>query len=278
MLITLPNANFSATGLGRVRRFINGMPVTNLLGLWLFDDGNEGDLLTSVADYSGLGNHATVMPNWTAPTRRSYGAEVTTNEGTAFDTGLPINPSGQKMTVFVAGLNNLPGDEASTFNQWSGSTANGGMASPSTSNSNEPALVLNYNGTDSTGRWQVFDAGADMTGTYTIAQDEYQPAYGEATVAAIDIDATTDTAKLHVLGAPTLTVSNSGIGTFYDGLTDQGNLAIGAWAHALSRSATSNIAQIYGVAAYAGTFTDAEAQEYMGFLRDIAVARGVVFP
>ena len=277
MLITLPNANFAATGLGQVTRLINGMPQADLVGLWLFDEGNDGDPVNSVADRSGLGNHATLRANWPAGVRRSYGMEVPTNEGTALQTAIPVNPNGQLLTVFVAGANTLPGSEPSTYNNWVGSTANTGMSLPTDAHTSGPSLVMNYTGDDTTPRWQLFDSLSDMIGQPVLAQSADQPDYNEPSIAAIETDGLNNTAKLHVLGAPSLSITNAAIGTFYDGVTNRGNLEFGPWPYAASRSAASTIAHVYAVAAYARTFTETEAQAHMAYMRTIAEAKGVTF-
>lgn len=278
MFIQLPNADFSGNGLGKAVLFTHGMPSEDLLGLWLFDEGNDGDPFNSVADKSGNGNHATLRTNWTAGVKRTYGMEVTTNQGTALQTALPINPSGRQMTVFVAGANTLPGNETNQYNNWFGSTDNPGMDQPTLSHTNAPSLCLNYQGLDDTPRWQAFDAGGDMIGTSTLGADANQPDYDEPTVAALEIDGINDAVALHVLGAPMLTATDARVGMFYDGATNRGNLEFGPWPHVNRRSAASTIAHVYAVAVYARTFTDTEAQRHMGFMRQIAEARGVLFP
>ena len=277
MLITLPNANFAATGLGQVTRLINGMPQADLIGLWLFDEGNDGDPVNSVADRSGFGNHATLRDDWSAGVRRSYGMEVTTNEGTVLQTAIPINPSGQKLTVFVAGANTLPGSEAQTYNTWVGASANPGMALPTDSHTNAPSLALNYTGNDASPAWQILDISADMIGQTVLNQGSNQPDYGDPGIAAIETDGLNNTAKLHALGAASLSVSNAAVGTFYDGVTNRGNLEFGVWPHTTVRSAASTIAHVYAVAAYARTFTETEAQAHMAYMQTIAEAKGVTF-
>jgi len=227
MLITLPNADFSGAGLGQVQRFINGMPLSDLLGLWLFDDGADGDPLTSVADKSGQGNHAALRSGWTAGLKRSYGMEVATIDGTALQTAIPVNPAGRKMTVFVAGANTLPGDESSVFNNWTGSTDNEGMVAPTDSHLNGPALTLNYTGGDTTPAWQVFDNSSDMMGQIILVTGSNQPAYSAATVSGIEIDGTAGGVALHTLGAATQSVTNANVSAFYDGVTERGDLEFG---------------------------------------------------
>ncbi len=275
MLITLPNADFSSTGLGTVQRLIGGMPQTDLAGLWLFDQGSDGDQITSILDSSGNGRNATLMPNWTAAVKRSYGAEVASSDGVAYETDLPLNPAGRKMTVFVAGRNALPGNEAGVYNNWTGDANSADMADPATVQANVPELVLNYNGV-STGRWQLYDGSADMMGTTTLttAPDDYLNA---PSVAGIETNGADGITKLHVLGANAATITDSRISDFYDGSTDRGRLAFGPWAHGGTNSVNTTIAHIYAVAAYYRTFTDAEAAAHMQAMQKIAEARGVAF-
>lgn len=275
MLITLPNADFSGTGLGKVTRLVNGMPQTGLVGLWLFDGGAVGASISSVADQSGAENDAALRSGWASGIKRSYGLEVASNQGTALQTAIPINPSGRQMTVFVACSNTLPGSESGVFNTFVGSTTNYGMALPENNHSNSPSLVLNFSG-GTTPKWQVYNSSAAMLGgANLLAGGAPQPGFSEPTVAALDIDGVNSIVKLHVLGAAMASVSDPDIGVYYDGSTSRGALEIGAWPNGTARSAAASIAQIYAVAAYAKTFTDSDAQSHMAFMKKIAEARGV---
>ena len=276
MLIKLPNADFSAAGLGTVTRLVSGMPVADLVGLWLFEDGDLDDEITAVADASGNGNTATLKAGWSAGIKRSYGVETPNNDGMVYETLLPINPAGRKMTVFVAGMNTLPGSGAGDFNNWVGLSNSTDMATPGAQHPNDHAIVLNYDGTAAVGHWQLFDNGSTIMGQATVGTDGPDD-YNEAGVAGIEIDGATGTAKVYQLGHATATRTDAGISSHYDGATDRGTMSFGPWAHAATRSASASIAQTYAVAAYLRTFTDAEAQAHMTYLRDRVALRGVTF-
>ena len=276
MLITLPNADFSGTGLGKVQRMINGMPQASLSGLWLFDDGGNGDVVGAVTDKSGLGHAATLRSGWVGGARASFGMNVARSAGTALMTDVPINPVSQIFTVFFAGKFTLFGNTPGEFIQVMGSTDNAGMEAEGTNHLNNPALVMNYVGTGPNGYWQIFDANNDMMGA-TILTQVNSPTYDEATVAGVQIDGNTGTVTLHVLGASSVSLTDPRTSAFYDGATDRGNLEIGVWPHGSQRPTSPNLAEVYGVAAYERTFTQSEAQEYMRHLQKIAEKRGVVF-
>lgn len=276
MLITVKNANFSGSGLGKVRRLLHGVPQDALAGLWLCADSALGDPIAAVPDRSGGAYDAVVRAGWPSGIQRSYGLEVTTPAGTALRTTLPVNPPGRRVTVFVCGSNTIPGSEAGLYNSWAGSTSNTGMSTPAGSHGNAPALTLVYAGVDASPRWGVFDSSSDMIGMPTLSDPLIGlPAFGQPSVAAMDIDGVTGTVKLHVLGQPTRSVTDPRVSAFYDGVTNRGSVEIGIWPYAAVRSAAPSIGQLYMASAYYKTFGEAEAQSCMGFMRGVAETRGV---
>ncbi len=274
MLITLPNSDFSPLGLGQVTRLRGGAPVDDLVGLWLFDSGIDGAAIASVTDASGNGHHATLMANWTAGIKRSYGMEVGTAQGSAYETDIPINPTGRALTVFFAGATMVPAAETGVFINWIGANI-AEMDNPATNQSNQPHLVINHDMTFSPGRLILFNSNSGMLGTNVLTQSANQPTFQQPFVAALDINGETGTAKMHVLGASTLSHTSAAISTFYDGATDRGDFTFGPWAHNTVATASPPIGNVYAVAAYARNFSEAEAQTQMQFLRAIAAARGV---
>lgn len=71
--ITIPGADFSTSGLPKFEKTVAGFPVTNLKGLYLFEDGSNGDSITVAQDSSGLGNHASLFNGGNAGTKGALG-------------------------------------------------------------------------------------------------------------------------------------------------------------------------------------------------------------
>lgn len=277
MLITLPNADFSSAGLGKVTRLINGMPAADLIGLYLFDDGADGDTITTLVDKSGNGNNASVRTNWSGGKKRSYGLEVDNANGVCYQTPIAMNRPGRKFTIIVAGSNTLPGSELHVHNNWIGASLNNGMASPTQTLNNIPALTINYTGTDTTGRWQIYNGGKDLLGVTTLFINGNDN-YNQPSIAAMTIDGVAGDVILSQLGetaSPNSLTSLAAVQSFYDGVTDIGVIEFGPWAHVAKRSANTTIAHVYMVAIYDAKLSEAEIQERFGFMRAICEGRGI---
>lgn len=276
MLIISASADGSSSGLGRVTRMLYGMPATDMEGLWLFQDGDIGDEITTVTDRSGNGRHAALKSGWSAPKQRSYGAEIDNHDGAKFETGLRLNPAGQQQTVFIAGANILPGSEAGVYNVWYGSSINDISVPPTGTMTNAPALSITSNGTSPGPAITAFNADTSILGVNVLHLSGY-PGFGQPGIWAIDIDASTDTVRVHGLGRTTSSRTNVGVSTYYDGTTDRGALTIGTWAHGAARSANDTISDLYAVAAYNRTFSEQTAQRYMQYMASMLADRGLTF-
>ncbi|QEW21237.1 hypothetical protein LA6_003445 [Marinibacterium anthonyi] len=280
MLIKLTNADFSAAGLGKVTRYIGGVPSTNLRALYLMNDGVDGDDVTTLTDFSGNGNHATLLDGWDPAVQRSYGIEVDQENGVAYEVPLPCNLPGQEMTVFVSARNKLPSAESNVFNTFFGSKDNGNMLDPSLAHTNAPSLCLNFSGQSAAGNFQIFDSGSDLLGAGTVGFTGEGPGYGEAGAVGFGLSAVSDEVILHVEGATDRVQAGAAtaLTDFYDGVTDRGNMLIGCWPQNIRSTLVTSIADIYAIAIYDRVFTEAAAASYLSDMKTIAQVRGVTFP
>ncbi|WP_374961024.1 hypothetical protein [Spongiibacter tropicus] len=277
MLITLPNADFSNVGLGKVTRLLHGMPSEGLVGLYLITDGDDGSTLTSLPDYSGRGNDATLRANWLGPKKRSYGYEVDNNNGTCFQTAIPENPAGRQRSYIIAGADTLPGSEESVYNNWMGASANVGMTLPADYSSNAPSLTKNTRGDSGAPYNQLFDNGGDLIGT-TVLSFGYDGGYGDPQITAHSIDGVNGTASALCRNGTHRQATNAALSAFYDGVTNRGNFEFGPWAHGSQRSVNPTIAHTYAVAVYDKVLTAEEKASYIAHMEAILAARGIVFP
>lgn len=270
-LITVKGADFSAGGV-RLNRFIAGMPALGLLGLWLFDDMPPGANFETIWDQSGNGRHAQLMAGYSPAVSASYGAQINGPDGSIYDTGVTFN---RRMTIIGAMANPLPGSETGVYNVLFGTTASGFDSNPSNLNPNT-APVLHYSGVTAApgGNSNIYDAdGAQMGALSTPLTGA--PQYSAPGAFAITIDGEADTYTAEWLGGPRATKVNAGIGTYWDGASDRGNLVIGCHPYAFGRSAAPVLCRVYGYAVYNRPMTSAEAQDHMDRLRQIVAGRGV---
>lgn len=271
-LTIVPGADFSAGGL-RLNRTIAGMPARGLLGLWLFDDMPEGQPFASVLDQSGNGRHAQLMPGYAPAVRASYGASIPGPDGSIYDTGLSFN---RRMTIVVAVSNPLPGNQANYFNVLFGTTGSGFDGNPANANPNT-APVLHYNGTNAAGGAStIYDADGAQIGSVATALTG-APLYNQPGAFAISIDGDADSYSAEWMGAPRVSRVNAGIGDYWDGSTDRGNLIIGCHPFSSARSPAATLCRVYGYAAYDRPLASDDAQSVMQSLRQIAIARGVAW-
>ena len=229
MLIKLPKANFAGSNLGRVTRYTSGMPSTDLLGLYLMNDGVEGEDVTRLTDFSGRGNHATLLDGWTPAVQRSYGIEITNVDGCAYEIPQPVNLPGRDMTMLIAAKTTIPEDESAVFNTFYGSTANENQLLPNIAHANQPALVLNYS-CQTSGHFQILDAGSDLVLASTTGDNTRGPRLTEPGIVAMELDISNDHIALHYPGETTASRDGkeTALTDFYDGVTDRGNMLIGS--------------------------------------------------
>jgi hypothetical protein len=277
MILQIPAADFGAAALGGITRVVNGMPATNLLGLYLFEDGAVDDEVGIAVDSSGNGNHALTRSGWPNAVKTAYGVKTPDSNGMCFVTPIPLNPAGQQLTAFVCGVNHLEGNSSGDYNNWIGQSVTADMDTPGAQHPNDDAVVLNYDGTGIPGHYQLYDNGGTIQGAATTGSAG--PAtYDQNGVAGIDVDAVAGAVKLHQLGFAMASRSAAGISTFYDGSTDRGFLSFGPWSHGSTRSVNDVIGEAYAVAIYGRSFSETEAQTYMQYLADRVALRGVTFP
>lgn len=270
-LITVKGADFSAGGV-RLNRFIAGMPARGLIGLWLFDDMPSGEDFQTVWDQSGSGNHAHLMAGYLPAVSTNYGADILGPDGSIYDTGVTFN---RRMTIIGAMANPLPGSETGVYNVLFGTTASGFDSNPANGNPNT-APVLHYYGVAAApgGLSTIYDAdGAQMGALSTPLTGA--PQYSAPGAFAITIDGEADTYTAEWLGGPRATTVNAGIGTYWDGASDRGNLIIGCHPFGSARSTAATLCRVYGYAVYDRPMTSAEAQDHMDRLRQIVAGRGV---
>lgn len=272
-LITVKGADFSAGGV-RLNRFIAGMPAFGLLGLWLFDDMPAGADFETIWDQSGNGRHAQLMAGYSPAVSTSYGADINGPHGSIYDTGVNFN---RRMTIIGAVANPLPGGEPGVFNVLFGTTANGFDNNPANANPNS-APVLHYSGAAAApgGVSNIYDADMAQMGALSTPLTG-APEYSAPGAFAITVDGEADTYTGEWLAGPRTTTVNAGVGTYWDGVSDRGNLIIGCYPNAGSRSAAPVLCRVYGYAVYDRPMSAQEAQVHMGRLRQIAVGRGVAW-
>lgn len=110
--IIIPGADFSGLGLPKFQRQVAGFPLDDLRALYLFEDGANGDDITTVADVSGNGNDAVLMTGSAVPKKSAYGVG-TSAPGVGFLFRSPIN-WGQSFSAVVA-VRSLAAVAAATF-------------------------------------------------------------------------------------------------------------------------------------------------------------------
>lgn len=137
IVIRIKGADFSGSGLPKLKTLRAGFPTEGLQGLYLFEEGEAGAAHAGqFIDSSGKGNHAAIRANWLQPTKRSYGMEgaaggiaivLPFNFGQSFTcamaVALPTEPepaSGARYPIILAAANDVGATPASAANGASG--------------------------------------------------------------------------------------------------------------------------------------------------------------
>lgn len=245
------------------------MPIPDLAGLWLFDEGENGSGIENVTDHSGNCMTTIKKTGYSAPKKRSCGLEVATSNGVIIETDLAANVGPR--TIIAAVTHTLPGDEASIFNCLFTSDENGFDGNPANVNpaASHPTLVCN--GGNPSGGVRYYAPDNSIMGAQSL-----NPAgtanYGEVMIAAVTIDMANGTIRLANLGSGASRSVNAGVDTYFDGVTEHGSFQFGIWPFQGGRSAVQLIGRLYGVAVYDRVMSVAKADAHMQGMEAILAA------
>ncbi len=117
LITSIPGADFSGSGLPKFERLVSGFPVTNLRGLYLFEDGANGSTITTAVDSSGLGNHAALASGGAGGTKSAEGL-VGTNSANPPVFSAPGISLGQAFTAVMVAKTDMPADVPGTGFPW----------------------------------------------------------------------------------------------------------------------------------------------------------------
>lgn len=174
--IKIPGADFSASSLPQFRELIYGLPVDNIHAVWPFDQGANGDVITTALDISGNGNHGVLVNGSANPSKVTGGVKASVFAFNMPGRGFMSTPftfvmAGRK-ELTVAAYTQYP-----TFWRSLLDVIGGNISTPSTATS--PILALNDELPSAGGaiRPGLFGTGTPITGgASSIRIDNYQQA------------------------------------------------------------------------------------------------------
>lgn len=268
LVMKVAGADFSQSGLPKLKQTILGFPSLGLAGLYLFEDGTVDTAHTGVfIDSSGRKNDASLFSDFSAPVNRSYGLEVTNSAGLILNTGIP-----QTGDFTILACVNLTMDTVSAegYPTYTGDTGNKIPATKASTGSNSPRLALNVDlsgGGHSNG---MYSAGGTLLGGDVRVTIPYSRG-GSEQPAIMALKVSGDSAELRTLSGFEYSAQDADIPAGYAALDEE--VVVGLWKH----STTSPLSgRLYGFAVYDRPLSDVEVAEAMAAMNARVAARGVV--
>jgi hypothetical protein len=269
LILKVAGANFSQSGLPKLKQTILGFPAEGLAGLYLFEDGSVDTAHTGeFLDSSGRANNASLFSDFSAPVNRSYGLEVTDGAGLILNSGIK-QPS--QFTILVCANLSMPTDSHNGYPTYTGDTGNGIPSSKASSGNNSPRLAINtalQGADDSNG---LYSANSEMLrGKARIRVPE--GTYGSANQPALmALSVGLDSLMFRTLSGFKAPVSDPDIQTGYAAVNE--DVLLGLWAHGSPGGISG---RLYGFAVYERALNDDEMSEAMAAMNTRVSARGVV--
>lgn len=266
VIIRIPGADFSESGLPKLQREIHGILADNLVGLYLMEDGTNGQAVTTLTDSSGNGNHAELYAGTTAATKQSYGLETAGIIGSAYNTGITQTA---EFTVIACLKHKVAEVDYAGYPTFFTDTA-GGFSS-----GHGQRLALNIalsgGGINTVG---TYDASDVILGTGRRLIPSSKQISSEPFVVALGVSKQEGVAKLQSVTGYNFTATGKSaeIATKYDNLTSK--MLIGIWPH----GADAPIAgEVYAYAIYDKLLSDVEIAQAMTAIKARVQLRGVTF-
>jgi hypothetical protein len=270
LIIKIAGADFSASGLPKLKASVFGFDAEGLLGLYLFEDGvidtsHPGPFL----DSSGRNNDAVVFSDFASPIQRGYGLEVADTAGLIIDTGIIQSA---EFTVVACLRNTIDSSVVSGYPTWFGDTGNNIPSKKSAQGTNQPRLTANMQITTSVNRNGIFSLNGLMMNGRT-RYDVSEANYGSASAPAVmSMRVGGDSVSFKTVSGYSVSETDVDISQGYLNLSD--TMTVGLWGHAGLNSGIS--AELYGFAIYDRALSDAEMAEAMAAMNARVSARGVV--
>jgi hypothetical protein len=265
VIIRIPGADFSSSGLPKLQRQIYGIPADSLTALYLFEDGADGATVSTVTDSSGNGNHAELYAVSDPATKRSYGIEVAGNIGSTFDTGIVQTP---EFTVIACAKHKvLELDYAgypTFFTDTEGGYSNG--------HGNRLSLNIDLNTPNNT--VGVYDYGAEIIGSARKLVPASEQLASDPFIVGLAVSGSAGEYKFKsITGYKNSATSKAvEIANEYNGLSS--TMLVGCWPHGADAAVDS---EIYAYAIYDKLLTDEEMSQAMTAIKSRVQLRGVVF-
>lgn len=269
LIMKIAGADFSESGLPKLKQTVLGFPGEGLAGLYLFEDGAVDAVHTSsFLDSSGRKNNAVLFSDFAAPVNRSYGLEVTDVAGLILDTGIP---QGADFTVVACLKNTIDTAPQDGFPTWFGDIENGIPVNKAGTGSNSPRFAPNMSlSSDSNNNGLYGLLGMFPNGASRVSVNEV--AYGRADEPAIiSFKVSADSVDFSTLSGFSYSAVDPDIATAYAG--SAGNMTIGLWTH--GTYSTSITGQLYAFAIYERALSDVEISEAMAAMNSRVAARGI---
>lgn len=265
VIIRVPGADFSDSGLPKLQRQIYGIPADGIVGLYLFEDGTEGDAVSQITDLSGNGNNAELYATSDTATKRSYGIEISGVLGSAFNTGIQQTP---EFTVIACAKHKVQEVDYSGYPTFFTDTGGG------YSNGHANRLSLNIDLNTPADTVGVYDYGSEITGTTRDTIPSSKQLASNPFIVSLAISGSSGEYKFKSISgySNSATGKSAEIANEYNGLSS--TMLIGFWPHGNDAAVDS---EVYAYAIYDRLLSDAEIATAMSAIKARVESRGVVF-
>lgn len=286
LIIRVKDADFSKSGLPKLRSTRFGFLTDGLIGLYLFDDGAVDSVYSMAIDNSGEGNHAPLRGTWTGAIRKSFGVQCGDN-GVVYE--CPTKAL-RNFTWIVAAKTLIPNVLAGGkgFPRYMGTTGCVGT-DPAAVNSGNSHIYINTDcQTASNASWGVQYNGGTPAGwpVATGTPTARMPFSGAATtanssIAGISLNTADDVLLLMTSSNSSAVVTQDQgyeamLTAYTDPLLVTHKHTIGAWRS--TTLATIVPAELYLAVIYNRALSPIELANVMGNARSICTNRGIVIP
>ncbi|QBX34579.1 hypothetical protein E4191_07545 [Paracoccus liaowanqingii] len=273
MRIMVPGIDASQSGLGRATPTVRGMPADDLAALYLFESGQEGEIVTTFLDSSGNDRHGALHGAYAGGVKRPWGLEITGPHGMVIATGVPITAT---TTILLAIESLVPGGQPALYQSFYSPSTNNLLTDPTAATFGAVSPMINFDGSVASGNFALFEG---VTGLPTLGTARLPitggPSNNQPTSLALKIDAPANTLELLAQRGTPRVVTRAGVGAHYgDG---EGNAMLGMWWHGGARPSVTPVARLFGAAIYHRVLDGAELQMAMAALRRPAENAGIVF-
>ncbi len=267
VIIRIPGADFSNSNLPKLQRQIHGIIADNLVGLYLMEDGTNGQAVTTLTDSSGNANHAELYDGLTAATKQSYGLETAGVIGAAYDTGITQTA---EFTVIACLKHKVAEVDYSGYPTFFTDTA-GGFSS---GHAQRLALNIDMNTEPTYNTVGVYNFGSEIIGSVRKLIPSSAQLGSEPFVVALGVSKQSGVATFQSVTGYNFTATGKSaeIAAKYDNLTSK--MLIGIWPHSTDAPIDG---EVYAYAIYDKLLTDEEISQAMTAIKARVELRGVTF-